>query len=269
MLTPASTNPDLTHQGFHRVFRTVHHDQLVGREMAQYAQAQGYRIIMICYARNEYGLGLANAFEQEAVKLGLQIPDRQSYEQAAINSQSNFARILDSWKGQPFDAIFVTGAPPQAGHFIAQARQQGITVPIFGGDALDTPQLMDAAGSEAEGVVIASVFHPDNPRPEVQRFVEAFERRYGKKPDSWAARGYEAVSLLAYAIQTGGSAEPSIIAHTLRTMQTWQGITGSFHFDERGDVVGKSIIRIVVRNKEFAFLEDISFAQHPFGVPIH
>jgi branched-chain amino acid transport system substrate-binding protein len=270
MLTPASTSPELTQQGFTRIFRSVNNDVRVGEQLAEYARSRGYRRVMICYVRNEYGLGLANAFEQAAAQddEGIQVIARQSYEQSAPDQPSSFQRILDEWKDMPFDAIFLAGAPPQAGYFITQARKAGIAAPIFGGDALDTPQLLSTTGPEVEGTVVASVFHPDNPRPEVQRFVAAFEQAYGKRPDSWAARGYEAVTLLAHAIEQAGSAESDAVAEALRTMKDWNGLTGAFTFDSHGDVVGQSMVKVLVREGRFVFLDEAALAHEATATPV-
>lgn len=268
MLTPASTSPELTQKGFRRIFRSVNNDARVGEQLATYAHTRGYRKVMICYVRNEYGLGLANAFEQAATRIGIDILARQAYEQSAPDQPGSFQRILDEWKDIPFDAIFLAGAPPQAGFFITQARKAGINAPIFGGDALDTPQLLSSTGPEAEGTVVASIFHPDNPRPEVQRFVNAFEQAYGKRPDSWAARGYEAVTLLAHAMEQAGSAEPDAVAEALRTMKDWHGLTGAFTFDANGDVVGQSMVKVVVRNRSFAFLDEAALARSTPAAPV-
>ncbi len=261
MLTPASTSPELTEGGYRRIFRTVNTDEKIGHQMAAYAQGHGYQRVAICYVRNEYGLGLANAFERHAADTGIQIADRQSYDPASRSAPASFQRIVDEWKDLNFDAVFLAGMAPEAGHFVRQVRQSGITAPIFGGDALDTMELIQAAGPSAEGVVVATIFHPDNPEPAAQAFAEAFERRYGMRPDSWAARGYEAVHLLAHAIEQAGTAAPDRVADALRQMDRYSGLNGAFGFDEKGDVVGKSLVTVVVRDGRFAFLNESRVAQ--------
>ncbi len=260
MITPASTSPELTRKGFRRVFRSVNSDEKIGGQMVEFALATGYRRVIICYVRNAYGLGLANAFEQHADAAGLQIVDRQSYDPAVAETPSSFARMIREWKNHEFDAIFLAGMAPQAGYVVKHVRAAGIKAPIFGGDALDTAELLSSAGTDAEGVVVASIFHPDNPRPEVQRFNDRFKATYGVLPDSWAARGYEAIQLLAAAMERAGSPAPDRVAEALRSIDTWTGITGSFSFDEKGDVIGKTMVTVVVRDGRFQFLEENQLA---------
>jgi len=256
MMTPGSTNPRLTESGYRYVFQSVNSDREVGLQMAQHARSSSYRRIIICYVGNEYGLGLANAFEQEATRADVEVVDRQSYDPAITASPKSFESMLDNWEDLEYDAIFLAGMPPHAGHFIRQARSMGVTVPVFGGDALDTDAFIEAAGPDADGVVAASIFHPDNPRAEVQGFRAAFEKVYRETPDSWAARGYEVTTLLAAGMKEAGSVVPSDVAAALRSHPSWKSITGSFSFDGNGAVVGKPFVTAMVQNGRFTFLEE-------------
>lgn len=256
MLTPGSTNPALTQSGHQLVFRSVNNDEEIARQMVGFAEWRGYRRVSICYVRNSYGLGLANAFEQRARELRIDVVDRQSYDPAVTENPMSFQRLVAQWRDLDFDVLFLAGMAPQAGYLIKQIRTEGITVPILGGDALDTPELILSAGDAAEGVIIASVFHPDDPRPEVQRFNRLFRASYDMEPDSWAARGYEAVRLLADAMNAAGSAAPEDVALQFRRMESWQSLTGTISFRSNGDVAGRSIVKTIVENGRFKFLDD-------------
>ena len=256
MLTPGSTNPELTQNGHRLVFRSVNNDEDIASQMVGFAASRGYRRVSICYVRNAYGLGLANAFEQRARELQIDVVDRQTYDPTMAPNPMSFQRLVAQWKDLEFDALFLAGMAPQAGFLIKQIRADGIDVPILGGDALDTPELISSAGDAAEGVIVASVFHPDDPRPVVQRFNADFRAIYGREPDSWAARGYEAVRLLSDGMIAAESAVPDDVARHFRTMEAWPGLTGTFSFRPNGDVSGKSIIKTIVENGRFEFFED-------------
>jgi branched-chain amino acid transport system substrate-binding protein len=255
MLAPAATDPDLTAQGYERVFRATFTDKVVGHRMAEYAARQGYRRIAIDYVRSSYGRALANAFEERAVDLGLTIVARQSYgaDQATLQT---FEPMLHEWAQLDLDAIFLAGEVPSGAYFVSAARRQGITVPILAGDALGSPTLVEIAGPSAEGTIVPSVFHPDEPRPEVQRFAADFRRRYGAAPDASSALGYDAVRLLAAAMRQARSAAPDQVAAALHATRDWQGVTGALTFDAAGDLVDKTVVKMVVRNGRFEYLAE-------------
>ena len=267
MLTPASTAPALTRRGHRRVFRSVHDDEDVGRQMADLAAEQGWRRVYVVYVRTAYGEGLANAFESAAGAGRVDVVGRESYGADGSGLDALVADVRQTRDAQGFDAVFLAGIPPQAGSVIAALRRGGVGAPVFGGDALDTAELVEAAGGAAEGVYVASVFHPDDPEPGSRAFRTAFEARYGRTPDSWAARGYEAVRILTGAMEAAGSAAPDDVAAALRASGAG-GVAGPFGFDEKGDVVGKRLVVAVVRAGRFEYHGTGAVAVSRSAVPV-
>ncbi len=256
MLAPTATDPELTAHGYSRVFRATFTDAEVGRQMAEYAAHQGYERIGIFYIRSDYGRNLANAFEERANDLGLSIPVRQSYEPSDPEGSDSFRPVLRGWSDAGLDAIFLAGEVPSAARAIVAAREEGISVPIIGGDAMSSGELISVARAAAEGTVVATAFHADEPRPEVRRFTSDFVKRYRVAPDAGSALGYDVVRLLADAIERAGTVLPDSVARVLHSLHDWRGVTGSFTFDSAGNLVGRPIAKMVVRNGAFEYLPD-------------
>jgi branched-chain amino acid transport system substrate-binding protein len=256
MIAPTATDPELTARGYSRVFRATFTDTEVGRQLAEYAARQGYERIGIYYIRTDYGRNLANAFEERATDLGLTIPVRQSYEPGDAEASDSFRPVLRGWVELGLDAVFLAGEVPSAARAIVAAREEGLAVPIIGGDAMSSRELISVAGGAAEGTVVATAFHADEPRAEVRRFTAAFEQRYGVAPDAGSALGYDVVRVLADAMKRAGTVRPDSVARALHSMHDWRGVTGTFTFDSTGSLVGRPIARMVVRNGAFAYLPD-------------
>lgn len=256
LVSPTSTSPELTRQGFGRVFRTVFNDTEVGRQMAQYAVDRGYRRMVIYYARDEYGRALANAFEEQAASRGAQVVNRESYDPNLDANPVAAEQTVDTWSSYEFDAVFVAGQDEQSALLISELRKRGIRVPVLGSDALATPVFLEKGGAAVEGTVIATAFHPDAPDAEVQRFDQAFAARYGGKPDVGAALGYDAVRVLAQAMREAQTTDPVKVAAAMHRLTGFQGVTGAFSFDDAGNLVGMPIRKIVVRDGRFAYLDE-------------
>jgi branched-chain amino acid transport system substrate-binding protein len=254
MFAPTTTDPELTERGYTRVFRGTFTHTTVGRQMAAYAAGRGYRRVSVFYVRDAYGRGLANAFESEAGRLSLEIVDRQAYDASDSVNARTFQTALQASQALGIDAIFLAGEVPAAGEFIAVARRMGIEVPIIGGDGLSSESLFRTAGSAAEGAVVASMFHADEPRAEVQHFSEDFQRRYGIAPDAAAALGTDAVRVLADAIVRAGSPDPAAIARALHGGAGFQGVTARFKFDSTGNLIQRDIVPLIVKHGQFAYL---------------
>ena len=253
MVAPAATDPQLTAQGYRRVFRATFSDQMVGRSMAEFAAARGYRRMAICYGRDVYGRDLANAFEERAVGAGIRIVGRQSYEIGPATRET-FAETLRDWKALDIDAIFLAGEVPSGAVFIAEARRAGLTMPVLTGDAMNSPELIRVAGPAAEGTIVASIFHPDEPRANVREFTESFRRQFGVAPDAASALGYDAVKLLAEAMRRAGTVAPDDVARALHAARDWKGVTGPFSFDAAGEPLVRPVVKLVVRNGKLEYL---------------
>ncbi len=259
LVAPTATDPDLTERGYKRVFRATFNDKSVGRQLADFMASQKLKRVAIYYIRNAYGRNVANAFEARAAQVGLSVITRSSYDPSEQANERTFESTLREWKVTEMDAIMLAGEVPSAAIFIAQARAQGITVPIVGGDAMSSPGLMAVAGAAAtEGVMVASFFHPAEPRPEIPAFEAAFKKKYGVAPDAGSALGYDCVRLLVEGMRAAKSAVPEDVARALHGLRDWKGVTGSFSFDENGDVPGKAVVVSVVRAGQFAYQTTLS-----------
>jgi branched-chain amino acid transport system substrate-binding protein len=253
MLSPMSTSPKLTDRGFGLIFRNIPSDAAFGKKLADFSKKMGYKSMVIYHANDEYGKGLANAFEMQAEKDGIQILDRISYD--SLSTPRQFRKDLSYWKkNYYFDAIFLAGVTPQVAQFIREARDLGIMVPIVGGDGLDSPELLQIVGEErGNDIYVGSVFNPESSKEKVRKFVQKFKKIYGIIPDAAAAQGYDALMVLAYAIKRAGSTVPGKIADALHSIKNWKGVTENHTFNERGDVVDKAIVIKIVEKGKFRY----------------
>lgn len=251
MLSPTATAPGLTQKGYQFIFRNIPSDAEIARQLALYAAERGHRRMAIYYSEDSYGLGLANSFEDHAKNAGIKIVDRISY----YADQQNMARLGEKWRAFGYDGIFVAYEMPDGAQFIADAARAGIAVPFLAGDTMDTPQLYEIAGEAAEGTVVGSIFNPADPRPETKEFIEKFSEKYNTPPTTRAVQGYDAVRLLAAAMEESGSADSRAVAEKLRTFQDKPGAAGSHTFTENGDDVGDLVVKKVIRNGAFHFID--------------
>lgn len=267
LLAPASTDAELTARGYPRVFRGTFTDGDTGHSMAEYAAARGYRRVAIYYVRSEYGRALANAFEERAVGRGLSIVARASYDPGQGVEARSFEPTLRDWRQLELDAVFLAGEVPLAGALIRQMREAGIQAPVLGGDAMSSPALLTVGGPAAEGTVVASSFHPGEPRPEVQAFVRQFRARYGVEPDPGSALGYDAVRLLAHAMSRAPTVAPDDVAAAMHALRDWPGVTGTFSFDAQGNLSARRTLRMAVRGGRFVYLPDAVEPASPAAAP--
>lgn len=256
MISPWSTNPKFTSQGFKRVFRNIPNDVHFGFSMADFCKKNKLERVMIYYVEDDYGVGLANSFEIAAEESDIMVPDRMGYN--SVSGQRNFTDNLKYWKENfKFDAIFIADVLPRAAICIREARSLGIDVPFLGGDGLDSKDLIRIIGKEhADNVYMPCVFNPSADNPQTREYVTNFKKKYGRTPDTHSALGYDAVKLLAHAMDKSGSTVPTEVARTLHGLKKYKGVTGHYTFDKNGDVVDKQLFIKALIKGEFKIISD-------------
>lgn len=251
MLSPGSTAPELTQKGYRFIFRNIPSDDEIARQLATYLASQGHRRMVIYYSADAYGSGLANSFEDYAKSLGIMIVDRLNY----YSGVEDLKRLHSRWQAFGFDGIFIASSMPEGAQFIFDAGQAGINGPFVGGDGMDSLQLGAIGGQAAEGTVIASVFNPESERLEARRFSLAFQATYGKIPNSNAALGYDAVKMLAAALETSDDQSRTAVAENLMNLGRWTGVAGVHELNASGDDLGDLALLKQFKDGKFIYLE--------------
>jgi len=243
MLTPSSTNPEVTKKGDY-IFRSCFIDPVQGAAIAQFgAKSLNAKRAALMVARNQdYSTGLEKVINETFKKLGGEIVVTQSYQ----SGDQDFNAQITSIKGANPDVIFVPGYYGDVGLFAKQARDKGITVPLVGGDGWDSPSLYQIGGAALNGCYFSNHYSPDDADPAVQKFVSDYKARYnGTVPDALAATAYDAARILFDAIKRANSLEGAAIRDALAATKEFPGVTGKVTFNENRDAV-KPIVMIKI-----------------------
>jgi branched-chain amino acid transport system substrate-binding protein len=147
---------------------------------------------------------------------------------------SNIATQLEAIKNSDPDAILFYGQPEDIGNYAAQFRKAGVKAQFFGFDRLKEESFAKAAGSAAEGTTICYFFNPERTDKPWLDFVERFQKRYGEKPEIYAAYGYDGARLMIQAIDKVGPNRFRVRDY-LANLDEYDGVTGHMIFDARWD----------------------------------
>jgi len=178
-------------------------------------------------------------------------------EQKYNSRDTDFNAQLTAVKSAAPDAIFVPGYYQEAGLIIRQARQLGITVPLFGGDGWEAPELLQIAKESAEGTYYTTHYSPETQTPEVQNFVKAYKAKYNNEtPDAMAALGYDSALVLVDAIKRAGTTESVKLRDAIAATKDFKGVTGSTTIDKNRDATKPSTV-ITIKNGKFQFVDTI------------
>ena len=244
MLTPSSTNPEVTKKGDF-IFRSCFIDPVQGAAIAQFAaKSLGAKTAAIMVDRkNDYSTGLEKVINETFTKMGGKIVATQSYQEG----DQDFNAQLTSLKGANPEVIFVPGYYNDVGLIAKQARDKGITVPLVGGDGWDSVQLYQIGGTALNGSYFTNHYSPYDTDPKVQKFVNDYKARYSTVPDALAATAYDAARIMFDAIKRSKSLSGPDIRDALAATKDFPGVTGTVTFNEHRDAV-KPIVMIEIKD---------------------
>jgi branched-chain amino acid transport system substrate-binding protein len=133
-------------------------------------------------------------------------------------------------------------------------KELGVAIPILSVQAFDDPAIIASVGDAADGVVFSVPKPPDQSNPVVANFRKKYVDTYGKEPGVTSDTGYDAIRILASAIESGGNSGPEIRAALLR-LRDFPGAAGPTTFDAHGDVDREFEFRKIIRGKAVPALQ--------------
>jgi len=254
-ISPSSTNPAYTQQGFKTTFRVVANDNQQGPTLARFALERLHaKTIAIIDDATAYGQGLADTFQSTVKAAGADVAAREH----TTDKDTDFKAILTKIKGRKPDVIMFGGVDPQAGPMVKQMVELGIPARFMGGDGMQTPNFIKLAGEkEAEGVYASMPGLPKDKMPGGRQFVEKYKARYGKEVELFAPMGYDAVFVFAEAMKRAGSVDPAkFLPEVAKT--NYNGVIGPIAFDDKGDLRNGPITIYEVKSGAWQPLETLS-----------
>lgn len=195
---------------------------------------------------------LAGFFKARFEELGGTIVLEDTYELGATDFSPQVTRVRALSEQPAF--YFVSALPEDIGPVARQMRDAGITGPIVSGDGADTPLLLEVGGDAANDVYFTThaLMNAELGTERVQAFIEGYNEAYGRAPENaFAALGYDAVYLLADAIERAGSTDPVAIQQALMETDGFEGVTGTVTYEEGSRVPRKAVTMIHVMDGAF------------------
>ncbi len=254
MVSPASTNPKVTETGNY-IFRVCFIDPFQGTVMAKFALQRGWKkVATLTSVSSAYSVGLGKFFKETYLAGGGVIPAEQKY----AESDKDFHAQLTAIKATGADAIFVPGYYTEAALISKQARELGLTVPLFGGDGWEGEPLLEIGGTAVEGIFFSTHYSSEDTAPAVQNFVKAYKARWGgETPNAMAALGYDSAMVLADAMKRAGTTDGTKLRDALAATKDYLGVTGKTSIDAQRNATKAAAI-FTVKNGKFAFVESIA-----------
>ena len=267
-ITPSSTNPDITDPKMASqfrpnqkavYFRTVTTDAFQGPNMANYYKAKLHvKTVYILDDSGAYGVGLANAFEAQAKKNGIEILGHDQLNP----KEADYTTALTKIKALNPDAIYYGGVA-QAG--VKLAKQAAETIPNMikgGGDGVSGGSFLKGGGFPAiEGWYATNAGPHLTESPVAANFVKTFQEKYHTTPDDYSITAYDAAKVILAAIadvvKSGKELNRSNVRDAIQNSRV-ETLQGTVAFDQNGDVLDRTVSVFQYRHDDKYPADDIT-----------
>ncbi len=212
----------------------------------------GLKKVAIMYSNNnDFAVSGFKTFEKAIKENGMEIVTTETFADKDTDFSAQLTKIASL---QP-DAIMVAGLYQEAALILKKAREIGLNVPVVGNNGFNSPQLIKAAGSAAEGAIVASPWYPGKDDATVKNFIAAYKAKYNKEPDQFAAQAYDALYIIADALEKAGTtSDVKKVRDSLAAVKDFHGVTGNFAFDANRNPA-MDVTVLIVKDGKFTELK--------------
>jgi branched-chain amino acid transport system substrate-binding protein len=211
--------------------------------------------------RQLYGKGIADVFAARARQLGLEIVGHDGVESIDIDFRALLTKVRASGADLVYGGFVIDSGGVQ---IIQQMRALGLfqRAKFMGPDGLYSPGLIEQATPAAVNdnvYVTFAALPPDKLPTDVgKRFFKDYMDTYKSEPIGWAMYAYQSAIVALDAIKRAGAKDRGAILEAVRQTRNFEGVTGTFSFDENGDTNRTDMVGWTVKNGKFVYVQNIS-----------
>ena len=226
------------------LFLAASSNALQAKLMAQFAvnELSAKTAAMIWQNEDVYSIGFVEAFDANFQELGGSIVASETYE----TGDTMFEAQLTAIKEANPDVLFLASFPPENPLIMKQARDMRIESVFIGSDGMDDPLMFEILEDNAP---LENTYYCTNFDPDAMEFISAYEAMFENPANGIAATGYDALHLLAIAIEAVGSTDPVMVRDAIAAITDYKGATSISRFDENRHPV-KSVGVFQIANGE-------------------
>lgn len=209
----------------------------------------GLKRLAVLHLNTDWGRTSADLFVAAAAERGAEVVAQEAYLPEEKDFRSTLTRVRDA---NP-DGLVLISYYADGALIAEQTRATGLTQPIVASGSVYSPKFLELGANAVNGVYTNTNFFPEDPRPEVQNFVQKFRAKYNEDPDSFAAGAYDTMVLVTEVIKQYGTDRKAIRDGLAQIKDVPSVVYGKVTFDPETRRVAKpQSINLIVKDGKFA-----------------
>ena len=203
----------------------------------------------VFYQASDWGDTSQQVFVERYKAIGGKVASLENY----LLTDKDYHSVLSKARRANPDVLVLFSYYTDGALLLLQAQDVGLKGKIIAATSCYSNKFLELGGSAVDGTVMSVLFFPEDPRPDIQRFVQDYKKRYGETPDQYAARAYDAVKIVAWGTEQGGATREGIRKAFLAGTAIPSLLFGSFKFDAERRVAHYDEALITVKGDKFVY----------------
>jgi len=215
-------------------FKSTADDEQVMERLADYFAKKGIKKIAFLGDSSGFGQAAAGQLKKVAPRRGLDVV-YETFNPSDTDMTPQLGKIRDA----NVQAIVCWTVTPAGVGFLKQAQQLGLDkLTLVHSYGFVDQRYMQLAGDAAKNLLLVSVKFPvgadlpdaDPQKAKILALTKAFEGKFKRKPNQFAAQTYDAIYLARTAVEKAGGTDRAKVRDAFTTINGWQGVGGVFNF---------------------------------------
>jgi len=215
------------------VFKTAQNDTLaVARIYEQLKQEKKSKVALLTVS-DGFGASGREQLKAQAASHGIEIVSDDTYGPKDTDMTAQLTKI----RGSKAQVIICWGTNPGPAVIARNARQLGLTLPLYMSHGVSSKKFIELAGDAAEGIKLPSgkvlvadlLPKSDKQKESLLAYVRDYQQHYKAEGDHFGGHAWDAVMLLKGAIERGADSAETI-RHQLEMTRNFAGIGGVFNY---------------------------------------
>ncbi len=204
MMTPASSNPELTdaaaEKGWSTIMRLYTRDDGQGAFIGPWiAKKFAGKKVAVLHDKSAYGQGVADVVKAKMNEGGL----TEVFYDGINAGEKDYNALVTKLKELGVEVLYFGGYHPEAGLILRQSAEQGYKFQLIMPDSIASPEFWQVAGPAGEGTMFVFPADPQA-RPEAKEAAEKIKAG-GFVPEGFTLFSYAVVQAIAQGIERAGS----------------------------------------------------------------
>lgn len=241
------------------IFKTAPSDSYAARQIFTTMQKRGISKIAVLAGNDGFGKAGKEQLAKNAPDFGISIVAEEVYDKSATDLSAIVAKLKADSQIQ---AVVNWSIVPAQSILAKNIRQAGWEVPIFQSHGFANIKYAEAAGAAAEGIIfpasrlLVADSLPAGPQKDfLLKYKNSYESRFNEKVSTFGGHTYDAMTILAKAIEVGGDDREKVRV-AIENIQGLIGTAGTFNFSptDHGGLGMDAFTMLTVKDGQFVLL---------------